>query len=374
MNRRPNQSRSGYDAFSPQQAAHLRIHTPDADFFEGRKRRPLRRMLLPALLAALALFFAVNFVCNQFVFVRRVSLPVRGLHEAFDGYTILHITDLKGERFGKGQGLIDFAIGGEEFDLVLITGDMLSPLGNAQPFYELLECIREINDDAPVYYIAGDSDPLPVSMDYAAGGSPFAPWVLGAGQRGAQLLSSPVFIERDGQRIWLTTRAQASLDIDTMQREYEKQYIAALSSGDENAIELTAYQLSTLEGLRTARAEMTQQDIYITLTHTLPDERDMSALSPAALPRAVDVMLGGHYLGGLLRVPFIGPLFVPSSRDSYYGIFPDGEEYAGLSRRASTWLYAGTGLGAKDTMYPGCFFRLLNPPSVALITLTPSAL
>ena len=374
MNRRPNQSRSDYDAFSPHHAARFHAHAPDADFFERRRRRPLWQTLLLALTAALALFFAANFLCNQFVFVDRVSVAVRGLGEAFDGFTILHITDLKGERYGAGQSFVDFAIGGEEFDLVLITGDMLSPLGNAQPLYELLECLRKINSDAPIYYIAGDRAPLPVSMDYAAGGSPFAPWVLGAAQRGAQLLSSPVFIEREGQRIWLTTRAQTSLDIDAMQGAYEAQYLAALASGDENAIEMTAYQLRTIEGLRTARAAMTAEDIYITLTHTLPGKEDAPALRPAAIPRAIDLMLGGHYLGGLVRLPFLGPLFVPSAASANYGILPGGEEYGGLHRRGATWLYAGTGLGKRDEMYPGWFFRLLNPPSVALITLTPSAL
>lgn len=374
MNRRPNQSRRGYDSFSPRQTAHLHIHTPDADFFESRKRRPLGRRLLLALTAALAIFFAANFICNQFVFVRRVSVPVRGLNEAFDGFTILHITDLKGERFGFGQSFVDLAIGGEEFDLVLMTGDMLSPMGNAQPFYELLDVIAQNNSSAPVYYITGDGDPLPVSMDYAAGGSPFAPWVLGAGQRGAQLLSSPVSIERDGQRIWLTTRAQTSLDLDTMQGEYEKQYLAALASGDENAIEMTAYQLNSLEGLRTARKQMTAQDVYITLTHTLPSAEDTDALHPAALPRTVDLMLGGHYLGGLMRLPIIGALFVPSAEQDNYGILPGGEKYGGLTRAGATWLYEGTGLGSKDPMYPGWFFRLMNPPSVTLITLTPSAL
>lgn len=374
MNRRPNRSRSGYDAFSPRQTAHLRMHSPDADFFERRKRQPFGRRILLALTAALALFFVANFVCNQFVSVRRVSVPIRGLHEAFDGYTILHVTDLKGERFGSGQSFVDFAIGGEEFDLVLITGDMLSPMGNAQPFYELLEVLRGINSAAPIYYIAGDSDPLPVSMDYAAGGSPFAPWTLGAGQRGARLLSSPVSIERDGQRVWLTTRAQASLDLDTMQGEYEKQYLAALSSGDENAIEMTTYQLGSLEGLRTARKLMTDQDVYITLTHTLPDAQDTGALRPAALPRAVDLMLGGHYLGGLMRLPLAGALFVPSAEQDNYGILPGADKYGGLKRAGATWLYEGTGLGAQDAMYPRWFFRLMNPPSVTLLTLTPSAL
>ncbi len=374
MNRRPNQSRSEYDAFSAVQAARLKPRRNDSDFFGKRKKPSFMRRLLLASAAAMALFFAVNFVCSRFVFVRRESIPIRGLNEAFEGYTILHITDLKGERFGKKQALFDFALTGKEFDLVLITGDMISPMGNAQPYYELLELLEELNADAPVYYIAGDGDPVPLSMEYAQSGSPFASWVLGANARGAQLLSSPVYIEREGQKIWLTTRSQMSLDLDAMQKQYEQQYLEALSSSDENHIEMTTYQLASLEGMRKARKEMTQEDIYIALAHTLPDENDAGALWPASIPRAVDLMLGGHYLGGLVRLPGAGPLFVPSSSARNYGILPGKEGYGGLSREGSTWLYTGTGLGSRDELYPSVFFRLLNPPSVTLISLTPSSL
>ena len=44
--------------------------------------------------------------------------------------------------------------------------------------------LRELKPDAPIYMMPGDKDPLPASMSYATGGSPFAPWVLGAKQRG----------------------------------------------------------------------------------------------------------------------------------------------------------------------------------------------
>jgi len=374
MNRRPNQSRSGYDSFSPHQTAHLRLHTPDAFFFERRRRPSLARRLAAGVIAVIALFFIANFAANQFVFVHREAVPVRGLVEAFDGYTILHISDLKGERFGGKQGMLDFMLDGDAYDIVLITGDMISPLGNAQPFFKLLERLREMNPDAPVYYIAGDGDPLPVSMDYAAGGSPFAPWVLGAAQRGAQLLSSPVCIEREGQRLWLMTRAQLSLDIDTMQSQYERQYLSALSGGDDNQIELAAYQLNSLESMRSARRQMTGEDVYIALTHVLPDAGDAGALASPAIPRAVDLMLGGHYLGGLLRLPALGPLFVPSSALPRYGVLPGKGVCSGLSRQGTTWMYASSGLGARDAMYPEWFFRMMNPPSATLISLTPSSL
>ncbi|MBR5560138.1 MAG: metallophosphoesterase [Clostridia bacterium] len=374
MNRRPSKSRSVYDSFSPRHTARLRIHTPDADFFETRKRKPLFSWLLVLPLIAAALLFLGNYAANQFVHVTRITVPVRGLGAAFDGFTILHLSDLKGRRFGGQQGLFEMAISGKEFDLVVMTGDMISLLGNEQPFYTLLDRLGEAAGDVPIYCIAGDDDPLPASMDYAASGSPFAPWVLGAQRRGAQLLSSPVLIEREGKRIWLTTSAQLSLDLDAMQSQYERQYLEALEKQDENEIELAAYHLDSLEKTRSARAEMTWEDTYIALTHVLPGAQDYGALTPAFLSSSIDLMLGGHYLGGLIRLPGVGPLFVPSREEMHYGILPGDGVYAGLSRRDSTWLYASPGLGAWDGIYPKWFFRLFNPPTVTLITLTVSAL
>ena len=108
--------------------------------------------------------------------------------------------------------------------------------------------------------IPGDRDPLPASMSYATGGSPFAPWILGAQQRGAQLLNSPQLIERDGHALWLTTSALLSLDLDTMQEQFERQYLDVLDSQDENEVDLAKYNLQWLSETRAAREAMTEDD------------------------------------------------------------------------------------------------------------------
>ena len=227
MNRRPSQSRTGYDSFSPHHAAHFTASTPGNDFFDVRKRKPLAlRMAFSFFLLFLALL-AVNFLVNQFIHVARVTVPVTGLDEEFDGYTLLHISDLKGATFGSGQRLLSFALGRSEFDAVVLTGDMLSAHENAQPLYALIERLRAVSPDAPICFIAGDDDPPVTSSAYFTGGSPFAPWVLGAQQRGAQLLSSPQAIARGAQTVWLMAGNHLSLDVDTMQGQFELRSIPA---------------------------------------------------------------------------------------------------------------------------------------------------
>ena len=370
MNRRPQKSRSGYDSFSPSQVAHFKVSSPDTRFFESRKKQPVRRIALLSLLALVLLLLLVNLAVNQFVQVRTVTVPVKGLDEAFDGFTILQISDLKGASFGGDQSLFSFAMRNRDFDLVVLTGDMISARGNAQPLYALLEALQTLAPDVPVYFIAGDSDPEPTSMDYAAGGSPFAPWVLGAQQRGAMLLSAPQRIEREEQTLWLTTSAHLSLDIDTMQPQFETGYLRALESGDENEIELATYNLGWLNATREAREAMEEDDVYVTATHVPPTDNDLTG----SLTQRIDLLLCGHYLGGLVRLPLAGPVFIPSQSLPLYGLFPGADTYAGLSRRGTTYIHTSTGLGSRDDLYPGFFFRLFNPPSVTLLTLTMSTI
>ena len=322
MNRRPSQSRSGFDSFSPQHTAHFKAAQPGDEFFEPRPRAPLGRRVLVFLLLLLLAALAANLAINQFVQVARVTVPIRKMDSALEGYTLLHISDLKGASYGANQSRIRFALQKEDFDAVVLTGDMVSSRGNAQPLYTLIEMLHELKPGVPIYMIPGDKDPLPASMSYAASGSPFAPWVLGARRRGAQLLSAPVRIERDGHALWLTTSALLSLDMDTMQEQFERQYLDALSGADENAIELTAYNLQWLTETRDARAQMTDEDVYIALTHVPPADEELEGAYAGSLRGRLHLVLCGHYQGGLVRLPFVGALFIPSQNLPFYGILP----------------------------------------------------
>ena len=374
MNRRPSQSRSGFDSFSPQHTAHFKAAQPGDEFFEPRPRAPLGRRVLVFLLLLLLAALAANLAINQFVQVARVTVPIRKMDSVLEGYTLLHISDLKGASYGANQSRIRFALQKEDFDAVVLTGDMVSSRGNAQPLYTLIEMLHELKPGVPIYMIPGDKDPLPASMSYAASGSPFAPWVLGARRRGAQLLSAPVRIERDGHALWLTTSALLSLDMDTMQEQFERQYLDALSSGDENAIELTAYNLQWLTETRDARAQMTDEDVYIALTHVPPADEELEGAYAGSLRGRLHLVLCGHYQGGLVRLPFVGALFIPSQNLPFYGILPGKSTYYGLTKKGGTYLYVSPGLGSNDGLYPLPFFRLFNPPTISLISLTTSSL
>ena len=89
-------------------------------------------------------------------------------------------------------------------------------------------------------------------------------------QRGARLHNSPQHIARDGHALWLTTSALLSLELDTMQEQFERQYLDVLDSQDESEIDLAKYNLQWLSETRAAREAMTEDDVYISLTHVPP--------------------------------------------------------------------------------------------------------
>ena len=115
---------------------------------------------------------------------------------------------------------------------------------------------------------------------------------------------------------------------------------------------------------------MGEGDVYLTATHVPPTDNDLTG----SLAQRIDLLLCGHYLGGLMRLPVIGPVFIPSQSLPFYGLFPGSATYSGLSRSGQTWVYASAGLGGSDALYPGFFFRLFNPPSVTLLTLSMSTI
>lgn len=374
MNRRPSQSRTGYDSFSPRHAAHFTASTPTRDFFEQKKKRPLPLQLAFFIFTFLLAMLVVNFAVNRFVHVKTLSVPIRNLSPEFDGYTILHISDLKGASFGGRQQLLTFALDDRKYDAVALTGDMISKKGNAQPLYALIDALKAHNPSAPIYFIAGDDDPEPASSAHFDGGSAFAPWVLGAQQRGAELLSSPQAITREESTLWLTNAGNMNIDIGIMQGQFEQQYIRAMRGGDESEIELATYNLKWLEETRLARQVIAPEDTIITLTHVPPTQQEIASFGSSSLWGQIDLMLCGHYLGGMIRLPILGPLFIPSASLPRYGLLPGNNTFCGMRRISGTNLHISSGLGSSGDDYPGFFFRLFNPPTVTLLTLTPSTM
>ena len=144
-----------------------------------RFRRPhhvLRGLLAVILLLALT-FFVSNFTVSNRVRVEEERLTVLNLPVDLEEYSILHISDLHGARYGEKQKAIKTALGNMRYSCVVMTGDMLGENGDVEP---LLELIAVLPPDTPKYLIPGDMDGPLIDTDAHGSLSPYADWA-GAG-------------------------------------------------------------------------------------------------------------------------------------------------------------------------------------------------
>ncbi|MFR3406881.1 MAG: hypothetical protein ACLTV6_10235 [Christensenellales bacterium] len=106
MNRRPLRAEAAFDSFSRSIPRISKPRSP-ATNFESRPRAPLGRRVLLLLLLLLAAL-AANLAINQFVQVAHVTVPIRKMDSALEGYMLLHISDLKGASHGANQSAHTF--------------------------------------------------------------------------------------------------------------------------------------------------------------------------------------------------------------------------------------------------------------------------
>ena len=241
--------------------------------------------------------------------VRRYQVAIRALPPAFEGFTILHLSDLHDKEFGNaGKELVDL-LRSESFDMIALTGDLVTgDRPRLTPALELIAGLRAIWD-GPLYSVSGNHD-----------------WRLGRGEEfngrlreaGVRVLSnSSVTLERGPDRIWIVGVDDPVTSRDRLDR--------ALRDTDQRSPRLL-------------------------LSHS-------PQLFPQAVEKGVDLLLAGHTHGGQIRIPILGAPFVPGM-----GFFPRWD-YGPYSCGATTMIVSA-GLGES-----GLPIRLNIRPEFSLITL-----
>lgn len=238
--------------------------------------------------------------------IRRITLAVRNLPQAFDGYRIVQLSDLHiGSYDGVARGL-EWAAAANALgaDLAVVTGDLVT---DGVAFYE---------DAAAVVGSLSAPDGVCVSMG-------------NHDQRDNDALTAR--IEARGPRVlrnaWLSVRRGTS-----------ELVVAGLGDRFTRRDDMDA----TLSG-RPAGAPT------VLLAH-YPVSFD------AAADRGVDVVLSGHTHGGQVGLPFFGERVNVASLT--------GQHRRGVYRRGASSLYVNAGLGTT-----GPPIRVGVAPEIALIVL-----
>ena len=343
-----------------------------------------RRLSLKLLIALAAAVVAVAlvFMNNANIAVREESVAVVGLPDDLEDFQLLVISDLNGRRFGDEQSSLLRAINNLDYDALFFLGDMVGAGGDPEPFYELLDGLSTTNN---VYFICGDSDPgpyveTPRNITGTLSQMVLEDWILGAIERGATYVDSPVCLTVGESDLWISPATLMNMEAGELlstwqsQMEQEEEGVLAGLQTDYNALPITSYRQRIAQNFYDALSSMEEGDFFLALSHQPPSDDFIYASASHSsedgryLPEP-ELILAGHYCGGVWRLPAVGAVYIPDNSLDRNGWFPAQEDVEGLSTVGETQVYITGGLSTNADV-PVMFFRLFNQPEISLLTLT----
>ena len=266
--------------------------------------------------AAVAGAYAV-FVEPYRLQVRELELAFPNLPVAFDGYTILHLSDLHLTRIGRQERRLIGLIRGRAFDTCVVTGDVTATPRACDNFRRLCSAIDHRD---PIFAILGNAEHKPwLDAETLVSALSFDGFEL--------LINSSAQVERGGERITFVgvddpyTR-HADLD-------------AALSGVDPKGF-------------------------MVLLTHC-------PSLTPEGIKHGADLILAGHTHGGQVRLPHFGIVWThmrtnKALNDGLYG--PDDLKRILGRDTGESVLFVNCGVGTSRI-----HIRFACPPEIVFITL-----
>jgi len=271
------------------------------------RRALLKKACLTALASPFAAFGYGRFVERHWFEVVKLDVPLRGLGSAWDGFRLVHISDLHLEphlHVDQVRQAVQ-TINELKPGMIAITGDFVS--SDANTFEALVEPLRELKAELGIFTCHGNHD------------------LWTQPERIARALRALGFQHLINQGVGLS-------------RQNEPLWIAGLESAWAGRPSFT----SAAKG-KQAKAPS------ITLVHE-PDYADILSQAPAN-----QLQLSGHTHGGQVCLPFGIPLLLPDW----------GKKYAkGLFSLGRLQLYVNRGLG---TLGPDA--RFACRPEITEITL-----
>lgn len=336
-------------------------------------------------LISLALLFAVVamvFMNNSNLSIVEDKVTVVGLPADLENYRMLVISDLNGRRFGDEQSALLRTIGNIDYDAVFFLGDMVGRNGDPEPFYELLNGIPSSKEK---FFVCGDSDPGPyvdTPRDITGTLSQLVleDWILGAIERGAVYVDSPISMTVGSSTMWLTPSTLMNLEASELlntwkeQTEQEEDGVISGLAADYQSLPLTSYRYRIAQNFYNTVDSIKEEDFLLTLSHEVPSDKSIYAMAAHEgsaeryLPEP-ELILAGHYCGGVWRLPLLGAFYVPDNMMARNGWFPNQSDVRGLSVIGESQVFITGGLSINSET-PFMAFRFFNQPELSVLTLT----
>lgn len=282
------------------------------------------KLIRRVIMALIAFFLVELYIDSNMLVVTNINIKDKKIPQSFNGYKILHLSDLHSKSFGdKNINLIN-RINEVNPDLIVMTGDMVNC--NDTNFDNFFNLVKALSTKYKIYYIVGNHEQ---NMKEENKNTIFD--FLKA--NGVKILDNEKYvIEQNGEEInlygsWCNLR-----------------YYSARESGEKYDFTLDVMN-KIMEN-----TEIEEEKYNILLAHN-PNFID------AYVKWGADLTLSGHIHGGMIRIPYLGGVFSPDTV-----LFP--KYSSGLYEVEGGELIVSRGLGRGVRG-----FRLFNKPEMIVITL-----
>lgn len=237
--------------------------------------------------------------------------------EEFDGFKILHISDLHNKSFGRDQKYLLKKIEEAEADIILITGDLIDRRRfDLKPALEFIEGAKRL---APIYYVPGNHEAW--SGKY------------------------------EDIRKELVDQGVEVLDDRKLELKRKGKQIEILGLRDPGFYEESFFYDMGIREISDRLMDLNDSNKFKILLSHRPELVDLYSQED------IDMIFSGHAHGGQFRLPGLGGLVAPDQ-----GFFP--KYTSGSHKIDNSTLYVSRGLG--NSIIP---IRIFNRPEIIVVTL-----
>ncbi|UJF16512.1 metallophosphoesterase [Jeotgalibaca sp. MA1X17-3] len=256
---------------------------------------------------------------NNSITTHEIEFKNSDIPEAFEGFKILHLSDLHNKEFGTKQDGLLTKIEHIDPDLIVITGDLID--SNRPNLDIAMDLIKEAINIAPIYYVSGNHEAWSGLYD--------------------ELKNN---LEANGVIV---------LDNQADEFHHHLDSIRIVGLSDPSFTERDWKDHNDSIPIEDTLSNLIEDDTTFTILLSHRPE-----LFEWYSKEKIDLVFSGHAHGGQIRIPFMGGLIAPNQ-----GLFPSLTE--GIHTKNNTSLIISRGLG--NSIIP---VRVFNSPELIVVTLS----
>ncbi len=328
---------------------------------------PMEYVIWILFLLASFLFFDYQ---NNHLTVNRIVFLSKRLPKQFDGFRIVHLSDLHEKTFGRSNQALLQKIASEKPNLIVITGDIV--FGYCANIDRAIKCVEGFSNIAPTYFVSGNHEAkIKESRRQELYQRLQEQGVIVLNNKKVRLkkkeeeilllgIDDPCFLE------WSNRQEKFSkllgVIVGAEPSECYQEEIAYTS----NSAEAVSFEPSQGADTNINNPSVLQNAVYVDESRNdlSKMEKPFQILLSHRPERFsiykrynIDLTLAGHVHGGQIRLPYFGGVYSPEQ-----GLFPKYQ--SGLYQEEEGALLVSRGLG--KSIFP---LRVFNYPELISVTL-----